>query len=99
MPVNWMRKEKPVRHDCFVLAFHPVVDRRFQFVKVSQPDGLLLIRARRIKILDDDPILAEVLVEPAVAEEGERVRRTPHLLTGCCARKIQWSPRWTAPKP
>src|SRR5205823_493083 len=46
------------------------------------PHGLLLIGARRIKVFDDNPVLAEVVVEPAIAQECERVWRTPNLLRG-----------------
>src|SRR5258706_252689 len=61
-------------------ALGAIVNRRLQHVEISQPDGLLLIRARGIEIFDQNPILAELVIEPAVAEEGKRVLRTPDLL-------------------
>jgi hypothetical protein len=43
---------------------------------------LLLTRTRGVEILNDDLVLAELVVESPVAEECERVRRTPNLLAG-----------------
>ena len=81
--VNRMRKEKPFRHDRLVRhALGAVVKRCCQCIKVAQPHGLLLFRARGIKVFDDDPVLAEVVAKSAIAQECERVWRTPNLLRG-----------------
>src|SRR5262249_50460322 len=61
--------------------------RSSQRIEVSQPDGLVLIRARRVEILNHDFVLAEFVVETAVAEERKRVRRTPDLLAGLLRSK------------
>src|SRR5438128_2339372 len=78
-----MREEKPFRHDRLVRhALGAVVNGGFQSVEVPQPAGLLLIGARGIKIFDHNPVLAEIVVEPAITKECERVWRTPDLLRG-----------------
>src|SRR5262249_6892026 len=81
LAVDGVWEVEPFRDDRLVRnALGAVVDGRGQRVEVSQPHGLLLTRTRGVEILNDDPILAKLVVEPPVAEECKRVRRTPNLL-------------------
>ena len=81
LAVDRMREEEPFRDDRLVQhALSAVVDGSFEHVEVAQPDGLVLIRAGRIEILDDDTIFLESVLQPSVAEERERGRRAPDLL-------------------
>src|SRR6187431_3094063 len=83
LPVNRVREEEPFRdHGLVRDALSAVVNGRLQHVEISEPHGLLPVCAGRIEILDENPILAELVVEPALAEEGKRVPRAPNLLTG-----------------
>src|SRR5439155_20433293 len=83
LAVDRVLKEKPFRDDRLVRdALGSVMHRGFEPVKVPQPDGLLLLRARGIQILNANIVLAELILESAITEECERVRRTPDLLAG-----------------
>ena len=83
LPIDGVREEEPFRHDRLVRnALGAVVHGGLENVEVPQPDGLLLARTRGVEIPNDDLVLAELVVESPVAEECERVRRTPNLLAG-----------------
>ena len=83
LPVDGVREEEPFRHDRLVRnALGAVVEGGLDNVEVPQPESLLLTCTRGVEILNDDLVLAELVVESPVAEECERVRRTPNLLAG-----------------
>ena len=88
LAVHRMREVEPFRDDWLVRhALRTIVYRGSQYVEVSQPHRLVLIRARRIEILDDNLIFAELVVKTAIAEERKRIRRTPDLLRGLLGSK------------
>ena len=83
LAINRMREKEPFRdHRLVRHSLHSIVNGRLQCIKVSKPDGLLLIRAGWIQILDHNSIFPEFIVKPPVAKKRERSRRTPDLLTG-----------------
>src|SRR4029077_5739433 len=88
LAVEGVREEERIRQHWLMRGLlRAVVERGFQRVEVPQPHRLFAARLRGIEASDDDPVLAKLVLKPAVTEKRQRVRRVPYLLTSLLRSK------------